>query len=68
MRKLVSVICMFLFCFAALEGQTPTSTVSGIVKDSQGAVVQGAKVEVTSATQGTTRNGCDECRGLVFDS
>jgi hypothetical protein len=43
--------------------QTPTAAVSGIVNDSQGALVEGAEVEVTSTTQSTTREGVTNSDG-----
>jgi hypothetical protein len=43
MRRLASAFCFLALCdVAALQAQTPTATVSGIVKDSQGSVIQGA--------------------------
>ena len=64
MRRLAVVLCLFVLCnVAALLAQTPTSTVSGIVKDSEGAVVQGATIEVTSAAQGTTRESVTNSDG-----
>jgi len=56
MRKLVLFFSLFFLSAAVVvQAQTPASTISGIVKDAQGAVVQGAKVVVTSAAHGTTR-------------
>jgi len=43
-------------CTATLTlSQTPAATLSGIVKDSQGAFIQGARVVVTNTAQGSTR-------------
>jgi hypothetical protein len=56
MRKFASAFCLFLLMIAAsMRAQTPTATISGIVKDSQGAAIQGAKVTVTNAAQGSLR-------------
>lgn len=56
MRKLALILYLFMFLLpAAIDAQTPSSIISGIVKDSQGALVQGATVTITSAAQGTTR-------------
>jgi hypothetical protein len=56
MRKISTALCLFMLCSAsAMQAQTPTATVSGIVKDSQGAVVLGANVLVTNIAQGATR-------------
>jgi len=56
MRKLAFMLFLFLLPVAtAVEAQIAASTISGIVKDAQGAVVQGAKVLVTNIAQGTTR-------------
>ncbi len=58
MRKLAPVTCLLILCFAAeMKAQIPSSTISGIVKDSEGALIEGATVEVTSEAQGTTRKG-----------
>jgi hypothetical protein len=56
MRKFASAFCFVLLMIAAsTRAQTPTATISGIVKDSQGAAIQGAKVTVTNAAQGSLR-------------
>jgi hypothetical protein len=39
------------------EAQLPTATISGIVKDSSGAVIPGVSVTVTNAETGTSRSG-----------
>jgi hypothetical protein len=64
MRKIVYMLCLLTLCIAmAMQAQTPASTVAGIVKDSQGALIQGAKVLVTSAAQGTTRESVTNSNG-----
>jgi hypothetical protein len=56
MRKFASAFCFFLLMSAAsMRAQTPMATISGIVKDTQGAAIQGAKVTVTNAAQGSLR-------------
>jgi hypothetical protein len=58
MRKLALILCLLTICITAnVQAQVPTGTVSGIVKDSQGALVQGARVLITNTAQGTTREG-----------
>jgi len=64
MRKLALMLYLFMLLIAtAAQAQIPTSTVSGIVKDSQGAMIQGAKVLVTSSAQGTTRESVTNSDG-----
>jgi hypothetical protein len=48
---------------AAMQAQTPMSTVSGIVKDSLGAVIQGAIVSLTSSSQGTLNESVSNSSG-----
>ncbi len=69
MHRLSAALCLFMLCTAAaIQAQIPTSTVSGIVKDSQGAIVRGAMVVVTSTRSGHhTRKRHQFGRGL-FDS
>lgn len=56
MRKCALFLCLFLLLITTvISAQTPNSTISGIVKDPQGALVQGATVTLTSTAQGTTR-------------
>jgi len=56
MRKLKSVFCLLMFCIAAgMQAQLPTATLFRNCEDSQGALIQGARVILTSTTQGTTR-------------
>lgn len=64
MRTLASILCLCLFSIATvIQAQTPTATISGIVKDSQGALVQGAKILVVSTTQETSRTGATNADG-----
>jgi hypothetical protein len=48
---------------AAMQAQIPTATVSGIVKDSQGALIPGAKVSLTSVEQGTEHESITNSSG-----
>src|SRR5215510_7452321 len=45
----------FLVMNACLLGQTPTATLSGVVRDSSGAVISGAKIRVNNIATGATR-------------
>ncbi len=47
----------------ALRGQIPTAAVSGLVKDSKGAVVQGAHILLTNMAQGTTQESTSNSDG-----
>jgi hypothetical protein len=63
MRRIVLLVSV-LFCVClSLHAQIPTSTISGLVKDAKGAVVQGAHVLVTNTAQGTTREGISNSDG-----
>jgi hypothetical protein len=54
MRKPGIVLCLLTMCIVAtMQAQTPTGTVSGIVKDSRGALIQGATVPFMSTAQRT---------------
>lgn len=64
MRKIAYVLCLFMFLTGeAVKAQIPTSTASGIVKDSQGALIQGAKVLLTNEAQGSTRESVTNSNG-----
>lgn len=64
MRKLAPVLCLFMLSVAiGMQAQIPTATFSGIVKDSQGALIQGARVILTSTAQGTTRQSLTNSDG-----
>jgi hypothetical protein len=53
-----------MICIAvAMQAQIPMSTVSGIVKDSQGALIEGATVSLTSASQGTSHESVSNSNG-----
>jgi hypothetical protein len=64
MRKLTLVLCLLMIGIAAaMQAQIPTATVSGIVKDSQGALIQGAAVSVTSASRGISHESVSNSGG-----
>ncbi len=64
MRNYASALCLFMICSAtAMQAQTPTATLSGIVKDSRGAIIRGARVQITSTSQGTTRESSTNSDG-----
>ena len=64
MRKISAALCLFLLCsVSAMRAQTPTSTVAGIVKDAQGAILQDATVLVTNVALGTTRESATNSDG-----
>src|SRR5262245_40909238 len=52
-RRVIAVAALVLLLRASLSAQITTGTVFGTVKDSQGAVVPGATVTLTSETKGT---------------
>lgn len=50
-----SLLAMLLLMVTASFAQTPTASLSGVVRDEQGAVIPGASVTVKSAATGTAR-------------
>ena len=54
--RIVSVLALLVLGSVWLFGQAETGTISGIVTDSSGAVVAGAKVTVVAPATGTTRS------------
>src|SRR5215471_8048503 len=48
-------VCMFLMVSIAAPGQTTTATVSGVVRDSSGAVVPQVKITLKNVAKGTSR-------------
>ena len=53
---LVSVFALWLFCALPARAQTPTGVVSGVVMDSAGARLAGARVTMINRDTGLTRN------------
>jgi len=64
MSKIAATLCLFMLCgVTPMHSQTPTATISGIVRDSQGALIQGAKVSLTSASQGISHESVTNSSG-----
>ena len=61
-RSLIAVLCLAL-CALPAAAQT-TATIVGVVSDSSGAVVAGARVTATNAATGLTRTAQSNDRGL----
>lgn len=59
------VFAAFAFCIASqpVFAQTTSASVSGVVEDAQGAVLQGALVTLTSETQGTSQTAVTDSQG-----
>src|ERR1700735_1764474 len=56
MRKFALALTLLASCPGIyIHAQVPTATVNGLVRDSQGALIQHAEVSVTSLKQGTVR-------------
>src|SRR5512145_1978100 len=66
----VAIALVGLLCFAGsttLDAQTTSAYVSGAVKDSQGGVLPGATVTLTSKTQGNALTATTDAEGrFVF--
>jgi TonB-dependent receptor len=63
MHKRILSICFVLFCFFALPQafcQASKGLISGVVKDSAGAVLQGAKIEMQPQIRPITTDGLGE--------
>ena len=56
-RANLSIVVVLLVCCSAmtLRAQTETATVSGLITDSQGAIVPGAEVQLQSVVRGTSQ-------------
>jgi len=69
-RAAVGVALVGALCLAggtSLQGQTTSASVSGAVKDSQGGVLPGATVTLTSHTQGNSQTATTDAEGrFVF--
>ena len=64
MRKYVLALCLHIICgLTVLQAQTPTATLSGIVKDARGALMRGAHVTLTNVAQDTTRESSTNSDG-----
>src|SRR5262249_14755162 len=57
MRKSPATVSLvFLMAFGSVRAQTPTGIISGVVTDSAGAHIGGARITVTNRESGLTRN------------
>jgi len=64
MRRYAFALCFSMVCGApALQAQIPTATLAGIVKDTKGALIQEARVEITNVAQGTVRESSTNSDG-----
>ena len=64
MSKMSLALCLLVLCIAAaVQAQIPTATLSGIVKDAHGALIQGARVALTNVAQGTVRESSTNSDG-----
>jgi hypothetical protein len=54
---------MLLFIVSASFAQTPTATLSGVVRDEQGAVIPAAKVVIKNSATGKARNAATDDEG-----
>src|SRR5262249_54022876 len=52
----IAALLTLTFHVAKAPAQIPTATISGVVKDSTGAVIPGAKVSVTNTDSGLNRS------------
>jgi hypothetical protein len=67
MSKFRTLPCVLSACFAvaiSLQAQVPTGSPNGLVTDSKDAAIVGARVTVTSATQGVSRETVTNASGL----
>ncbi|HWP84755.1 MAG TPA: carboxypeptidase regulatory-like domain-containing protein [Terriglobia bacterium] len=63
-RRLVGGMGLAILCGTTLtSAQLPTATISGVVRDSSGAVVPGVTVTVTNADTGISRSSETDSRG-----
>jgi len=60
---LVSLLVLHIFT-SSLTAQTTTSTIEGTVKDANGALVAGAKVNISGSTLATGRNAVTDASGF----
>ncbi len=66
LMQVMLAVAMCLVTAVPLWAQTTSASVSGSVKDSQGAVVPGATVTLTSATKGTVLTAVSDEQGNFF--
>lgn len=57
------VLFLFLIVSAPLFGQSNTTSLTGVVTDTTGAVMSGAKVSLASSASGTMQTASTQSRG-----
>src|SRR5215510_5489695 len=62
-KGLLLAALMALFASAVALGQTPTATLSGVVKDASGALVPNVKITAKNASTGATRDTMTDSEG-----
>jgi len=69
LRATCTLLCTILFFASGLIGQSETATISGLITDSQGAVVPAAEVQLQSAQRGTSQTATTNGAGIyIFPS
>jgi hypothetical protein len=58
--------CLAIMLAAPIAAQQISGSISGVVRDTQQAVVAGAKVTLTSATQGSVRETSTNADGIYL--
>jgi hypothetical protein len=59
----IGIVVFFMTWVGTAAGQTPTATVSGVVRDSSGGVIPNAKITLKSTTKGTVRETSTDDQG-----
>ena len=60
---LVALLAIVMFAVPAVTSAQTTGTLTGTVKDAQGAVIPGATVTLTSETRGTSQDQVSAATG-----
>ena len=66
MIRTIQTSVLLFVCSTALLAQTPTGSISGLVKDPSGAVIAGASATATSLATGTTRSVTTDSQGYFL--
>lgn len=66
MKNLISSLLLTLLCALATWAQSTTATLTGTVTDPQGAVIAGAKVQVTDVRTGVVKTATTNAEGIFF--